>query len=138
MKIYFAILNKSEIMRIALLAVIIIDSIGGSIGILLPLYYIYNHRTFPVVMGIKLLGGGAFEKLGIETVILAGIIFSVISVLKLLSAFWLWNFRLDGAVLELILLGISAIFWYGFELPFGPLLGLTQIVLILLTWNTLN
>ena len=125
-------------MRIALLIIVLIDSLGGSIGIILPLFYIYKHRTFPEVWGIKLLGGGPFEKLGIETVILAGIIFTIISVLKLLSAYWLWNLRMDGAVLEFILLGLSAIFWYGFELPFAPPLGLAQIVLILLSWSTLH
>ncbi len=42
---------------------------------------------------------------------------------------------MDGPVLELILLGISAIFWYGFALPFGPILGLAQIVVMALAWN---
>ena len=125
-------------MRIALLIIVLIDSLGGSIGILLPVYYIYKHRTFPTVWGIKLLGGGPFEKLGIETVILAGLIFTVVSILKLLAVYWLWNFRMDGAVLEFVLLGISAIFWYGFELPFGPLLGAAQVVFLLLTWSTLH
>lgn len=125
-------------MRIALSIIVLVDSLGGSIGIMLPVYYIYKHRTFPVVLGIKLLGGGPFEKLGIETVILAGIVFTAVSILKLLAAYWLWNLRMDGAVLEFILLGISAIFWYGFELPFGPLLGAAQIILLILSWSTLH
>jgi hypothetical protein len=125
-------------MRIALIIVVLMDSLGGSIGILLPAYYIYKHRTFPVVLGIKLLGGGPFEKLGIETVIITGITFAVVSILKLLAAYWLWDFRMDGAVLELILLGISAIFWYGFELPLGPLLGAAQVILLILSWSSLR
>ena len=44
---------------------------------------------------------------------------------------------MDGAVLELILLGLSAIFWYGFALPLGPLLGIIQVVLLILAWRSL-
>ena len=29
-------------------------------------------------------------------------------------AYWLWQFRIDGAILGLILIGLSSIFWYGF------------------------
>ena len=121
-----------------LVVLVIIDSLGWTLGIIPPLIYTYKHYDYPVVLGIKLLGGGPFDKLGIETVILAGIVFIIISLLKLLAAYWLWHFRLDGAVLELILLAVSAIFWYGFYLPFGPLIGLPEIVLIILNWNALH
>jgi hypothetical protein len=49
-----------------------------------------------------------------------------------LAAYWTWQLRRDGLVLELILLAISAIFWHGFALPLGPLFGLPQVVLIVL------
>jgi hypothetical protein len=61
-------------------------------------------------------------------------IFVAISPLKLLAAYWTWGQRMDGPALQLILLGISAIFWYGFTLPFGPPLGLIQVVLMALSW----
>lgn len=38
----------------------------------------------------------------------------------------------------LILLGLSPIFWYGFALPLGPLLGVAQLVLLILVWRTLG
>jgi hypothetical protein len=44
----------------------------------------------------------------------------------------------DGAVLGLILLGLSPIFWYGFALPLGPLLGIAQLVLLMLVWRSLS
>ena len=78
------------------------------------------------------------EALGIEAVIVTGIMFVVVSGLKLLAAYWVWQTRLDGAILQLILLGLSAIFWYVFALPFGPLGGVIQIVLIVLAWNRLG
>jgi hypothetical protein len=114
-----------------------IDAFGWLLGVVPTLYYAFTRGTLPTLAGIRLLGG-PFEKLGLEGLIVAGIVFIVVSALKILAAYWLWNSRLDGAVLELILLGLSAIFWYGFALPFGPLLGITQVVLLALVWGTLH
>ena len=62
----------------------------------------------------------------------------MVSALKLLAAYWLWQARLDGAILEIILLGLSAVFWYAFALPFGPIGGVVQVVLLALVWNSLS
>ena len=121
----------------ALSVLVYIDAFGWLIGVVPTLYYAFTRRTLPTLAGIRLLGG-PFEKLGLEVLIVAGIVFVVVSALKILAAYWLWSSRLDGAVLELILLGLSAIFWYGFALPFGPLLGITQVVLLALVWGTLH
>lgn len=121
----------------ALSVIVYIDAFGWLIGVVPTLYYAFTHRTLPTIGGIRLLSG-PFEKLGLEGLIVAGIVFVVVSALKILAAYWLWNSTLDGAVLELILLGLSAIFWYGFALPFGPPLGITQIVLLALVWSSLH
>ncbi len=81
--------------------------------------------------------GGPFEKLGIEALIVAGIGYTIVSGLKVLAGYWLWGYRKDGAVLEAILLGLSAIFRYGFALPLGPLIGIIQVVLLALAWSSL-
>jgi hypothetical protein len=117
--------------------VVYIDAFGWLIGVIPTLYYAFTHRTLPTVGGIRLLGG-PFETLGIEALIVAGIVYVVVSALKIMAAYWLWNSRMDGAVLELILLGLSTVFWYGFALPFGPPLGITQVVLLALVWRTLS
>ena len=122
----------------ALSYIIVFDSLGWIFGILPPMYYAYTHRSFPTWMGIKLLDGGPFGKLGIEAAILAGIMFIIVSALKLLAAYWVWNSRMDGAILEFVLLGLSTIFWYGFALPFGPPIGVIQIVLFVLCWGSLK
>jgi len=117
--------------------VVYIDAFGWLIGVIPTLYYAFTHGTLPTVGGIRLLGG-PFETLGIEALIVAGIVYVVVSALKIMAAYWLWNSRMDGAVLELILLGLSIVFWYGFALPFGPPLGITQVVLLALVWRTLH
>ena len=118
----------------ALTILIILDALGWALGVLPTLQYALTHGKLPTVAGIRALSG-PFEALGINTLIVAGLIFVAVSLLKLLAAYWTWNSRMDGPVLELILLGISAIFWYGFALPFGPILGLAQIVVMALAWK---
>jgi hypothetical protein len=121
----------------ALIVLVIIDALGWAIGALLPLQYALTNRRLPTAMGIRLLSG-PFEALGIDALIVAGLLFVTISVLKLLPAYWLWTLRRDGAVLELILLALSVVFWYGFALPFGPPGGVAQVALIALVWKQLH
>jgi hypothetical protein len=113
------------------------DAFAWSIGVVPTLYYAFAQGNLPTVVGIRLMGG-PFESLGIGTLIVLGIIFVVVSALKTLAAYWLWQSRKDGAVLGLILLGLSPIFWYGFALPLGPLLGIAELILLMLVWRTLD
>lgn len=121
----------------ALTIVVVIDALGWAFGVLPVLKYALSHRSLPTVGGIRLLSG-PLEALGIETVIVTGIVFVVVSALKLLAAYWLWQMRLDGAILEIILLGLSAVFWYAFALPFGPIGGVAQVVMLALVWKSLS
>lgn len=110
---------------------------GWSIGSVIPLYLLFQRGALPRVGPITLLDG-RFHRLGDGAFIAAGLVFVVVSALRVLAAYWLWNARLDGAALELILLGLSAIFWYGFELPLGPIFGVAEVVLLVLVWGTLR
>jgi hypothetical protein len=101
------------------------------------LYYVSAHKALPTVGGIRL-KGGPLESLGIHAVIVAGIVFVFVSALNVLAAYWLWNSRRDGAVLGLILIWPSAIFWYGFALSLGPLLGIAELILVMLVWRALG
>ncbi len=121
----------------SLTLVVVFEALAWIFGVLPVLKYALAHRSLPTVGGIRLLSG-PIEALGIEAVIVTGIVFVVVSGLKLLAAYWLWHSRLDGAVLELILLGLSAIFWYAFELPFGPIGGVTTVILLLFAWGNLG
>jgi len=116
---------------------VVFDALGWAFGTLSALKYALSHRALPTVFGIRLLSG-PLEALGIEAVIVAGLVFVVVSGLKLMAAYWIWNTRMDGAILLIILLGLSAMFWYAFELPFGPLGGLIEVVLLALAWQSLG
>jgi hypothetical protein len=117
--------------------VVAFDGFMWVVGLIPTLYYAFTKGQLPSLGGIRLLGG-PFEKLGMESLIVAGIGFTMVSAMKFLAAYWLGSARKDGAILELILLGISAIFWYGFELPLGPLFGIIQVVLLALVWGSLR
>jgi hypothetical protein len=113
------------------------DAFAWGVGVVPTLYFAFTYKTLPTVVGIRLMGG-PFESLGIEVLMVAGIVFVFVSTLKVLAAYWLWNSGKDGAVLGLILIWPSAIFWYGFALPLGPLLGIAELVLLITVWRNLN
>jgi hypothetical protein len=108
-----------------------------TIGTLLPLYYAFTRGSLPRVAGIRLLSG-PFERLGMDAFIVAGLVYVVVSGLRLLAAYWLWAGRRDGAVLDLVLVGLSLPFWYGFALPFGPIGGVVEVVLLVFAWSSLR
>jgi hypothetical protein len=114
-----------------------VDAFIWLIGTLPTLFYALRNHSLPTMAGIRLLSG-PFESLGIDVMIVCGMIFVVISGLKILAAYWLWHSMMEGAVLSLILLGLSGIFWYGFALPFGPVMGLAELVFLVLAWGSLN
>ena len=117
--------------------VVYLDAFMWIVGVVPTLYYTFSRGRLPILGGITLLGG-PIERLGLDALIVAGIGYLIVSALKILAAYWLWGSRMDGAVLELILLGLSVIFWYGFALPLGPLLGVIQVILLALAWGTLR
>jgi hypothetical protein len=121
----------------ALPIIVYIDAFMWLVGMVPTLYYAFSRGHLPTFGGIRLVGG-PFERLGLEALIVAGIGYIFVSALKILAAYWLWGSRKDGAVFELILLGLSVIFWYGFALPLGPLLGIVQVVLLALAWRSLD
>jgi hypothetical protein len=117
--------------------IVYVDAFIWIIGVVPTLYFAFTQRVLPTLGGIRLLGG-PFERLGLDSLIVAGILYVMVSGLKILAAYWLQSSRIDGAVLELVLLGLSAIFWYGFALPLGPLLGISQVVLLAFAWESLR
>lgn len=121
----------------ALTIVVVIDAVMWLVGVPPTLFVALRERGLPVFAGIRLMGG-PFEALGLGGLAAAGLIFTMVNALKLLAAYWLRQGRQDGAVLQFVLLGLSVMFWYGFALPLGPLLGLAQLALLVLTWKQLQ
>lgn len=119
----------------ALTILILFDALSWSLGSLYALRHAFIHHDLPTISFFKALAG-PFLALGLNNLIVAGLLFVAISAMKILAAYWIWHTRMDGVVLQLILLGLSTIFWYGFDLPLGWLEGAGELVLIILTWNS--
>lgn len=119
----------------ALVTLVVIEALISTIGVLPTLQYAVTHKSLPTIAGVIKALSDPFEALGMDALIVAGLIFVAINALKFLAAHWLWNLRMDGALLQLILLGVSAIFWYGFAVPYEPLLGIPQALLIASAWS---
>ena len=62
-----------------------IDAFMWLVGVIPTLRYAFLQRTLPTMGGIRLLGG-PFESLGIDALIVAGIVFVVVSALRLLAS----------------------------------------------------
>jgi hypothetical protein len=116
---------------------VFVDAFIWLVGTVPTPYYTFTHQALPNAGGIRLMGG-PFESLGIDALIVAGIVYIFASSLRILAAYGLWHSRRDGAVFGLILPGFGTIFWYGFALPIGPLVGSVELVLIILAWKALD
>jgi hypothetical protein len=87
-----------------------------------------EHGTVWTLMGFPTYGEGPFENVGIETTTPLLVGFLVVCALEVVVSVLLWAGRRSGAVLSLVLLPVEMIFWIGFALPFGPVLGLLRTV----------
>ena len=123
---------------VALVALVIAEALISTVVLVLILRSVLRTRRLPVIAGRIRALSGPFEALGIEPMVVAGLVFVSLSSLKFLAAWWLASGQADGAVLQLCLLGASAVFWYGFAVPYGPVLGIPQVVLIVLVWPSLT
>ena len=81
-------------------------------------------------MGFPTYGGGPFERWGIPTsvVLLAG--FIAVCAAELVVGALLWSGRPSGLWLALAILPFELVYWIGFALPFGPLMGAIRTVLV--------
>jgi hypothetical protein len=50
----------------------------------------------------------------------------------------LWRGRRGGAILTFALIPVEAIFWWGFALPFPPLLAAARVGLAAIAWRRLR
>lgn len=55
-----------------------------------------------------------------------------------LSGWLLWEMRKAGAVLNLGLLPVEALFWVGFAIPVPWLFGIARVALVALAWSELS
>ncbi|MER6940315.1 hypothetical protein ABTX24_28315 [Nocardioides sp. NPDC127514] len=73
-----------------------------------------------------------------DRVIALLLVYLGIVLVAVLSGWLLWKRRKAGAVLNLGLLPVEALFWIGFALPVPWLFGIARVVLVPLAWPELS
>jgi hypothetical protein len=100
--------------------------------------YMMQNRTFPVVLGIPLLGSRFAEKLGMDSMIAASLLFQIVNALDVLAGYWLWKSEKKGGRLGLIMVAVGLPFWILFELPLFLLAGPLRLIALAAGWKSLR
>ena len=118
--------------------------LGGLLGVFqavgIPPVLLELQRTgeLPIIFGDRALGGGPFETLPFQTIVMLGWAFVGLSVLELVAAWWLWRGRRRGGRLALLLTVAGAPFWVGFLLPYWLVVGPLRLLLLWRGWRSLH
>jgi hypothetical protein len=101
--------------------------------------YLRERGKLPTFIGLfEMYGGPWSARVTNATFTVLLLAFLVVSLVTAWSAWLVWNGSRSGAVLNLILLPVEAVFWIGFALPIPWLLGAARVVLIALAWKSLK
>ncbi len=96
-------------------------------------WYLAEHRRVWTFLGFPTYGGGPFERWGLATSVPLLAAFVAVCAAEVVVGAMLWSGGRAGLWLALALLPAELVFWVGFALPFGPLLGLARTVLVVVT-----
>jgi hypothetical protein len=113
-----------------------IEGVGLAIPDLIGIRSLLSGRGVPLVLGYPSYGGGAFERLGMATTVPLLLAFLAVCVLDVVAGVLVWQGQRSGALLSLALLPLGAVFWWGFDLPYPPIIALVRTVLIVLAWSS--
>ena len=83
-------------------------------------------------MGFPTYGGGPFERIGLPTSTPLLAAFATVCLAEVVVGLMIWLDAPGTEVASLVLLPFELAFWIGFALPFGPVLGIGRVVLVLL------
>jgi hypothetical protein len=92
--------------------------------------YYAQHGEVWTFLGFPTYGGGPFERWGIQTSIPLLLGFVAVCAAEVAVGVLLWRETAAAPWLALALLPIELVFWIGFALPFGPVLGLARTALV--------
>ena len=82
-------------------------------------------------LGFPTYGDGPFERWGIPTSAALQVGFVAVCAAEVVVGVLLWSEAAIAPWLALALLPVELVFWTGFALPFGPLLGLARTALVI-------
>jgi hypothetical protein len=108
-----------------------ISGLGFGLPAVFGLRYFAQHHEVWTFLGFPTYGGGPFERWGIQTTVPLLWGFVAVCAADLVVGTLLWSGRPIGLWLALALLPFEMVYWIGFALPFGPILGTIRTVLVI-------
>lgn len=112
--------------------------LGFGIPCLYGIWSLMKGKGIPYVLGFPSYGYGPFERMGIHTTLPLLCGFLLICVVECVAGYGLWNGDKGSAVLSLAIVPVELLFYYGFALPFGPPVLVLRLILLFLSWSSLN
>ena len=100
--------------------------LSGSYGA----WYYARHSEVWMFLGFPTYGDGPFERWGLSTSLPLLLGFVAVCAAEVAVGVLLWRGTATAPWLALALLPVELVFWIGFALPFGPLLGLARTALL--------
>jgi hypothetical protein len=101
--------------------------------------FVARNGRLPSLWGLfDMYAGPWSSRLSDDRVIVLLLAYSGLVLAASVSAWLLWEMRRAGALLNLTLLPVEAIFWIGFALPIPWLFGLSRAALVSLAWRELS
>jgi hypothetical protein len=94
------------------------------------IWYFADRGQVWTFLGFPTYGDGPFQDIGVHTTIplLAG--YLLVCAAEVVAGWLLWQRRRGGRLVALALLPVELVFWIGFALPLGPVLGTARTALI--------
>lgn len=101
--------------------------------------FLANKGRLPSLWGLFDMYGGPWSYRFLNDRVIALLLaYAGVVLAAALSGLLLWKMRKAGAVLNLGLLPVEAVFWIGFALPVPWLFGIARVALVSLAWRELS
>jgi len=106
---------------------------GFGIPCAYAVWYLARQGQIWILLGFPTYGAGPFTRIGIDTTVPLLTTFLVVCMAEVSVGWLLWQQSSAGTWVALALLPLELVFWMGFALPYGLLLGVARTILILVS-----
>jgi hypothetical protein len=100
--------------------------------------FIQRYNRLPNFLGLFDVYAGPWWPRAADAFTLLLLAFLGVTLLAAWSGWLLWRGSKAGAVLNLALLPVEALFWFGFALPIPWLFGVARVALVMAAWRSLG
>lgn len=119
-------------MRVAAGCMSLLLGLGFGIPCLLGLLHFARTGEVWTFLGFPTYGGGPFERIGLATSTPLLAAFLLVCIAEVVLGALIIGGYAHATLLSWVLLPVELVFWVGFALPFGPVLGIARIGLLAL------